>query len=209
MKKIPVIACFFLALIFAVASCSNNHKKPGATYMPDMAYSRAYETNSENDIFPDKQTNRTPVAGTITRDQLLPFRIEKDAPGDTSNFAKARKVQNPLPLPDDTEMKEAERLYLIYCGICHGTKLDGNGPLWKDGDGPFPAAPKNLLDPSILSQGDGQLFYTITYGKNMMGSYASELNAKQRWMVIDYIREKQGLKRAASSGLAENINASK
>ncbi|MCO5236927.1 MAG: cytochrome c [Chitinophagaceae bacterium] len=209
MKKIPVITGILLSLIMAAASCSNNHKKPGAVYMPDMAYSRAYETNSENDIFPDRQTNRTPVPGTITRDQLLPFRIAKDAPGDTSNFAKAGKVHNPLPLQNEAQMKEAERLYLVYCGICHGTKLDGNGPLWSDGDGPFPAAPKNLLDASIVSQGDGQLFYTITYGKNMMGSYASELNPEQRWMVIDYIREKQGLKRTASTGLAENINTAK
>lgn len=208
MKKIPVIACVFIAVVMTVASCSNN-KRPGAVYMPDMAYSRAYETNSENDIFPDKQTNRTPVAGTVTREQLLPFRIEKDAPGDTSNFARARTVQNPLPALNEADLKEAERLYLIYCGICHGPKLEGNGPLWKDGDGPYPAAPKNLLDPTIVSQGDGQLFYTITYGKNKMGSYASQLNPKQRWMVIDYIREKQGLKRGAAATPADSTNAAK
>ncbi|MCO5238511.1 MAG: cytochrome c [Chitinophagaceae bacterium] len=199
MKKIPVIACVFAAVVLTAASCSSNNKRPGATYMPDMAYSRAYETNSENDIFPDKQTNRTPVPGTITRDQLLPFRIEKDKGGDTTNFAKARTVQNPLPALNESEMKEAERLYLVYCGICHGSKLDGNGPLWKDGDGPYPAAPKNLLDASVVSQGDGQLFYTITYGKNKMGSYASQLNPKQRWMVIDYLREKQGVNRSITA----------
>ena len=89
-------------------------------------------------------------------------------------------------------MKEAERLYLVYCGICHGAKLDGNGPLWKGGDGPFPAAPKNLTDPDIVGQGDGQLYYTMTYGKNKMGSYASQLSDKQRWMVVHYIRTKIG-----------------
>ncbi|HEX5027069.1 MAG TPA: cytochrome c [Agriterribacter sp.] len=197
MKKIAVIAFVFIAVVMAVASCSNN-KKPGSVYMPDMAYSRAYETNSENDIFPDKQTNRTPVSGTITRDQLLPFRIEEDAAGDTSNFAKARMVQNPISDLNAADMKEAERLYLVYCGICHGTKLDGNGPLWKGGDGPFPAAPKNLMDPTVVSQGDGQIFYTITYGKNKMGSYASQLKPEQRWMVIDYIRGKQGVKSTAA-----------
>lgn len=203
MKKIAVIAFVFIAVVVAVASCSNN-RKPGSVYMPDMAYSRAYETNSENDIFPDKQTNRTPVSGTITRDQLLPFRIAKDQGSDTSNFARARMVQNPLAALNAADMKEAERLYLVYCGICHGTKLDGNGPLWKDGDGPFPAAPKNLLDPTIVSQGDGQLFYTITYGKNMMGSYASQLNPKQRWMVIDYIREKQGVKKTTTTAATDS-----
>ncbi|HRP32198.1 MAG TPA: cytochrome c [Agriterribacter sp.] len=208
MKKISIIACVIVALVITAASCSNN-KKPAATYMPDMAYSRAYETNSENDIFPDKQTNRTPVAGTITRDQLLPFRIAMDAAGDTTNFAKARTVQNPLPPLNAADMKEAERLYLIYCGICHGSKLDGNGPLWKDGDGPFPAAPKNLLDPTVVSQGDGQIFYTITYGKNKMGSYASQLDPKQRWMVIDYMREKQGVKRSVVSTVADSTVTAK
>ena len=42
-------------------------------------------------------------------------------------------------------MIEAERLYLVNCGICHGPKLDGNGPLYKGGDGPFLAKPANLV----------------------------------------------------------------
>lgn len=172
--------------------------------MPDMAYSRAYETYSENDIFPDKQTNRTPVAGTISRDQLPPFPIAEDAPGDTTNHGKARFIANPLPALDSANMKEAERLYLVYCGICHGSKLDGNGPLWKGGDGPFPAAPKNLTDPEIVAQGDGQLYYTMTYGKNKMGSYASQLSDKQRWMVVHYIREKIGGSTPAPAPAADN-----
>jgi mono/diheme cytochrome c family protein len=76
--------------------------------------------------------------------------------------------------------------------------LDGNGPLWKGGDGPFPSAPKNLLsDPVVTKMPEGQMFYSVTYGKNMMGSYASQLSTKQRWMVITYIKSKQGAKTAA------------
>jgi hypothetical protein len=37
------------------------------------------------------------------------------------------------------------------------------------------------------------------YGKNMMGSYASQLNRKQRWMVIKYIKNKQKEAKAAAS----------
>ena len=88
----------------------------------------------------------------------------------------------------EAETIEAERLYQINCGICHGTKLDGNGPLWKDGNGPYTAAPKNLIaDPLVSVMPDGQMFYSLTYGKNLMGSYASQLNRKQRWMVINAI----------------------
>ena len=49
-------------------------------------------------------------------------------------------------------MKEAERLYLINCGICHGQKLDGEGPLYNGGNGPFASAPANFVgDPQMIS----------------------------------------------------------
>jgi hypothetical protein len=32
----------------------------------------------------------------------------------------------------------------------------------------------------------------VTYGFNTMGSYASQLSTKQRWMVIAYIKKQQG-----------------
>ncbi len=160
--------------------------------MPDMAYSRAYETYSESPIWKDGQTNREPVAGTIKRGDMLPFHLAKDRAGDTANYFASRAVKNPLPRLTLTEHKEAERLYLVNCGICHGTKLDGNGPLWNDGDGPFPSKPAALVgEPRYDQMPEGQMYYSVTYGKNLMGSYASQLNPKQRWMVIAYIKALQ------------------
>jgi hypothetical protein len=37
----------------------------------------------------------------------------------------------------------------------------------------------------------GQMFYSVAYGKNLMGSYASQLSRKQRWKIIAYIKAKQ------------------
>ena len=74
----------------------------------------------------------------------MPFHIEKDAPGDTTNYYASRAVKNPIDSLSKTDNDEAERLYLINCGICHGSKLDGNGPLWKNGDGPYPSAPRHV-----------------------------------------------------------------
>jgi mono/diheme cytochrome c family protein len=89
-------------------------------------------------------------------------------------------------------MKEAERLYLINCAICHGAKLDGNGPLYNGGDGPFPAKPATLVgDAKYEKMPEGEMFFSVTYGKNLMGSYAAQLDSKQRWMVIAYIKSKQ------------------
>jgi len=116
-----------------------------------------------------------------------------DQTGDTANYYASRALPNPFDSLDADQMKETERLYLINCGICHGAKLDGNGPLWKDGDGPYPAKPAALVgDAKYESMPAGQMFYSITYGKNLMGSYASQLTAKQRWQVITYIKSKQG-----------------
>lgn len=192
MKKISIISTLLPAVIAVSVGCSDVKRKPGKVYMPDMAYSRAYETYSPNPVFVDGQTNRQPVAGTVKRGEVFVYHLAMDKTGDTTNYYASRATRNPLAPLDDVQMKEAERLYLINCGICHGAKLDGNGPLWKDGDGPYPSKPATLVGDSKYEQmPEGQMFYSITYGKNLMGGYASQLDARQRWMVIHYIKAKQ------------------
>ncbi len=192
MKKISIISLAVTLLMVLAVSCSDVKRTPGKDYMPDMRYSRAYETYSASPIFRDGQTNREPVAGTVKRGDVYPFHLTKDAAGDTANYYASRAVKSPLPAMNETEMKEAERLYLINCAICHGPKLDGNGPLWNGGDGPFPAKPATLVgDAKYENMPEGQMYYSTTYGKNLMGSYASQLQPKERWMVITYIKSKQ------------------
>lgn len=190
MKKIAVISFFVLAII--AWGCNGGvQRKPGRTYMPDMAYSRAYETYADHDTLLKQGINYTaiPVEGTIKRGALFPFAIRK---GDSINYIASKQVVNPLPPLSGDSLKEAERLYLVNCAICHGAKLDGNGPLYKDGNGPYSAAPRSFMtDPLVINMPDGQMFYSVTYGKGQMGSYASQLNTTQRWMVIQYIKKMQ------------------
>ena len=89
-------------------------------------------------------------------------------------------------------MKEAERLYLVNCGICHGAKLDGNGPLYNGGMVRIPPRQKISWMLTMKAMPEGTMFHSVTYGKGQMGSYASQLNTKQRWEVIAYIKSKQG-----------------
>ena len=174
-----------------LASCSKVRRNTGRAYMPDMAYSRAYETYASTEALQKKGVhyNAMPVAGTIARGDTLTVYPYKN---DSAGYANSKTFTNPMPALSALQFKEATRLYLIYCGICHGEKLDGNGPMWKGGDGPFPSAPRNFLtDPVVVNMAEGTMFHSMTYGKNMMGSYASQLSTEQRWMVIHYIKEKQ------------------
>src|SRR5690606_36227119 len=192
MKKLSIISVFTLGVI--ALACSDVKRSPGKVYMPDMAYSRAYETYASTAELDSHgiNYNRLPVPGTIKRSELFPFPLGKDAAGDSTNYVLAKQVQNPLPAPDEPHMKEAERLYLINCGICHGAKLDGNGPLYNGGNGPYAAAPRNLVtDPVVANMRDGQMFYSITYGKGQMGPYGPQLSTTQRWMIVHYINAKQ------------------
>jgi len=188
-KKLLVISgCVAMGIV--VISCGKVRRNTGRAYMPDMYYSRAYETYASTEALQKEGVNfnSMPVPGTMARGEMVPYLLKNDSAG----YAQSASIKNPLdPSLLNVNMKEAERLYLVNCGICHGPKLDGNGPLWKGGDGPFPSAPKNFMADDMKAMPEGTMFHSVTYGKNMMGSYASQLSTAQRWMVIAYIKSKQ------------------
>src|ERR1700761_154624 len=103
MKKLIVLSSIVVVAATGFISCGGGvQRDPGKIYMPDMAYSRAYETyalTEEQKAELLKQGihfSNTPVPGTIKRGELLPFLLEKDKPGDTTNYSAARQVKSPL-----------------------------------------------------------------------------------------------------------------
>jgi mono/diheme cytochrome c family protein len=175
------IVVSIVALSSLLASCGS---ETGRAYMPDMAYSRAYEYYSTDTFFANGITAQKPVEGTIARGAMMPDHI-----GEFDTLAaKANTCSLEFSMDDVTE---GGRLYQIHCGVCHGNALDGNGPLYNGGEGKYPAKPANFKDPQYLNMSVGQMYHAIMYGKNLMGSYASQLDAKQRWMVLSYIKKIQ------------------
>lgn len=208
MKKLSIIAGLFA--VVTMAACGGVKREPNDAYMPDMAYSRAVETYSDNKELADEGINYTkmPVAGTVSRSQELLFHIAKDKLGDTTNYYASRAIANPLTSLSAADMKEAERLYLIQCAICHGTALDGNGPLYNGGNGKYTAKPATLVgDAKYEAMPDGQMFYSVTYGRNQMGAYGPQLNTKQRWMVIYYIKQMQAKKKGGAATTTATADA--
>ena len=206
MKKLAIISVLALSGVLVI-SCNDN-SKPARDYMPDMKDSRAYETYGYNDVGGEYDSltrrgiryNGMPVPGTVARGEAMSYHLTNDSVG----LASANSLRNPLDTVALTGglMKEAERLYLVNCGICHGTQLDGNGPLYNNGNGPYPAQPKILTAPDSKAFSDGHYFHVITFGKGSMGSYASQLTPDQRWWVIKYIRKKQGVGGTAKDSTA-------
>jgi mono/diheme cytochrome c family protein len=64
---------------------------------------------------------------------------------------------------------------------------DGNGFTTKFGM----AAVAKLHDERLIKMADGEIFNTITYGKNLMYPYADKLVPNDRWAVVAYVRALQ------------------
>ncbi len=197
MNKIKSIVVASLVITSGLVSCDSGdmRRTPGHIYAPDMTYSRAYDAYTTNPNFADSMTSRPPVEGTVARGHQLPDHLKEGDTNAYKTFTTAMRF-------NEAEMKEGGRLYNIYCGICHGQNLDGQGPLFTSGK--FASMPANFKDAKYLHMPVGQMYAAIKFGKNMMGSYASQLDAKQRWMVIAHIKKTQ----ATGGGDAFTMGAS-
>jgi hypothetical protein len=81
-------------------------------------------------------------------------------------------------------MQRGRHEFNIHCAPCHGQQGDGKGVTSKLGM----AAVANLHDARIVNLADGDLFNTITHGKNLMGGYAANIAIEDRWAVVAYLR---------------------
>lgn len=196
------------AVIIQLSSCANDDpKKPGYEYMPDMYRSPSYETYSENPNFPDSMTARQPVAGTIARGDAIYTNFDR-LPYPYSNTPEGYeeaglKLHNPLEKTQEN-MAEGKRLYENYCTHCHGTAGQGDG-LVVQHNGPKPPA---YNSDQLKNLPEGKMFHTTQWGKNMMGSHASQLTPTQRWKIIMYvITLQQTLGQSASTVKTDSTNA--
>lgn len=174
-----------LVLITLIWSCNDDPKKPGYEYMPDMYRSAAYKQNTPNPNFKDSMTERQPVAGTIARGMSMPFAYPKTNEG---YEAAGKELKNPLE-KSEANLTEGKRLFEIFCIHCHGAEGKGDGSIIQNGK--FPPPPK--YNDQLKDLPEGKMFWTVTYGKNLMGSHASQLSQEERWKIIMYVQTLQKL----------------
>jgi len=214
MKKFAIIATLILSTAVVFIGCKDK-RDPGRVYMPDMAYSRGYETYASrdsavfttdpNDVGHKIFYNNLPPAGTIKRGELFAFTVAADNSFSTidSNVALSGQlalIKNPLAPLTVADSIEAGRLFNINCAVCHGAKAGNDGPL----------APKVGGVKSIIASSpkfsDGRIFYVMEYGQGNMGSYAPQLSREQRWRIVQYIRtlEPKAASATATSAAAKD-----
>ncbi|MEO9210978.1 MAG: cytochrome c, partial [Ginsengibacter sp.] len=155
MKKIKIIIAIVALLGTTVLfqSCDSK-REPGKIYMPDMAYSRAYEAYAPNNLSKENiKYVGAPVEGTVRRGDLFPDYLTNDSAG----YAMSAQVKNPLPPITHDQLKEAERLFNINCAICHGAKMDAQGPLSTTGKIPAVA---NLTLAQYVAMPEGTMFHS-------------------------------------------------
>ena len=182
MKNIVKIALFGGVSLLLV-SCFNK-EKPNYQFMPNMYESAGYETyqNVDNEVFTENMEAQLPVDGTIKRG-WKPYEYTDTPEG----LLQAKtELQNPL-LSDSLNIEKntanGKALYNIYCAVCHGEKGDGKGILSERGK--FMGVP-NYKDRQITQ---GSIYHVVYYGLNAMGSYASQINEKERWQVALYVEK--------------------
>jgi len=220
MKKTINTAVNFSIIAFTVllfGACTSDPDSSGYEYMPDMYRSPSIETyvdygeirGRENKDLKSKLSALTPPRNTIpfcgtdsTEVRLMLPNLRKanaawkeshglfgvDVSKEDEYLLAANDI-NPFKLTaaNSTSMiTNGKELFTAMCQHCHGEKGDGNGPMVTSGA--YVGVP-NYATLTALS--DGQLYYSIYYGKNMMGAHNSLLSKKEIWTLVHYVRQFQ------------------
>jgi mono/diheme cytochrome c family protein len=132
------------------------------------------------DLFGTRPTGSfEPPAGTVAVNETpYPYRQDEAA-------RAGAELVNPLaPTPD--VVAHGQFVYENICITCHGPRGAGDGTLTSV----FPKPP-SLMTQKVRDWPDGELFHRPMRGQNSMPSHARQVDARDIWSVIHYIRKMQ------------------
>jgi hypothetical protein len=195
---------FILALIavISLAGFRGTHSaKPPIEIFVDMVRNPRYDPQHESDFYADTRAARAPVPGTVPLGYNLPGAFlstgannnkldqEPAAFSNGTDYYNTGRIGDMygdgIPLKVNRELLErGQERFNINCAVCHGPVGMGNGITTQYGL----VGVANFHDSRIRTMPDGQIFNTITLGKNTMGAYGSNVSVEDRWAIISYIR---------------------
>jgi mono/diheme cytochrome c family protein len=217
MKMSVKYTLLFGAIGLFATSCMKHEDSPGYEYMPDMYRSPAIEAYVDYGLIGDSvsselqvtQSSKVPPAGTIPyRADMATAMVEMPYmyPNTIDGYeAAGLGLKNPLKFTE-ANLAQGKDLYVKFCQHCHGEKGAGDGGVVTYGNHSKPGA----YDGALKELPVGKMFHTLTYGKGMMGSHASQLTKTERWKIIFYIEALQngGTHPMAAAPVATDTTAS-
>jgi len=187
--RIPAITLLVVILL----SCDRQPRMRGYDFIPDMVYSQAYETYSQNPNFQDSMTMRVPVGMTVPLG-IIPFRYTIDS---LSRQKAGNDLTNPF-LPTDTIVEEGKLVFTTFCIGCHGADGRGDGQLYTSGL--YPLKPREISGKPTSDLKDGQIYHTITLGFGSMGAHGAQVKPDDRWKTVLYVRKLQKMAKDSIAG---------
>jgi mono/diheme cytochrome c family protein len=167
-----------------ISSCTSHGNDPGIEYSPNMYVSNSYEAYTQTEEMsynPFGMTMRLPVEGTIARGQME-YTLYKEGYEESTAWTSSVKATKSNV---DTD---GQALYLTFCQHCHGKKGKNDGKVVTLTE--FPPPPfENFQTDYIKNLSIGKIFHSISYGKGMMGSHASQITPSERWKVALYVQQ--------------------
>jgi len=231
--KLKEIKYFTIVAVAGIMlSCVSDPNSPGLEYMPDMYRSPAVEAyvdyaevqgiySEDAQKLIEEKFSFIPPNGTIpyygTVDSvvgmMMPYRHGAPVGADkthglygvrqdSAGYANAALDVNPIPFSEEV-LKQGKELFESFCIHCHGETGDGQGTVIVGSLGKFP--PPGAYGGPLKDLPAGQIFYSITYGKNAMGSHASQVNKEERWKLVHYVQKLQGVDQGSSDSTAVDM----
>jgi hypothetical protein len=173
--------CVGSLALFVLSGCRN-----------DMHDQPRFKTYAMNSFYPDLRSARQPVEGTVARGQL-----HEDTYFYTGKIGANFGDYMPFPATGDVLSRGRER-FNIYCAPCHSRVGDGNGMVVQRGYRHPPTYHQDRLRKSPL----GYFFDTMTNGFGAMPDYATQIQPRDRWCIVAYIRALQLSQNATQADVA-------
>lgn len=168
-KGVRVLALGAAAVL--LAACAGNHR--------DQPY---YEAQEPSGFFPDGQSARPLVEGSVAQGQL---RLDQHLyTGREANGQLARTF--PFPVTRAV-LERGQAQYTGHCVPCHGFTGEGDGMIVRRGY----TRPPAYTEARVRDQPVGHYFDVITNGYGSMPAYADQVYLRDRWAIAAYIRALQ------------------
>ena len=152
-----------------------------------------YEALEASSFFPDGRASQQLVPGTVARGQL-----REDAHLYEGKVNGKPAETFPFPVTLETLRRGQER-YNIYCTPCHDRVGNGEGIVVRRG---FRRPPSYHID-RLRQAHPGYFYDVITNGFGAMQDYSAQIQVRDRWAIVAYVRALQLSQNAVLSDVPE------